>query len=181
MPVSRIVSPVSVERATTPTLAGLRQARAQQVAIRRWLARPIDTARPRPAREGAGRAWKPAAMTRTSRAGRTRRNRVRRRPVGCPLDAPTPGCRPRHLCRRPCCRLGRTDVGAAEQPRRGGCSRRCALRRPAPAKAGRGRRVGGRLCGLGGDRGDQRAGSRAPTSWGPRRLRRDGVPGEPAG
>ena len=36
MPVSRIVSPVSVERATTPTLAGLRQARAQQVAIRRW-------------------------------------------------------------------------------------------------------------------------------------------------
>ena len=37
MPVSRIVSPVSVERATTPTLAGLRQARAQQVVIRRWL------------------------------------------------------------------------------------------------------------------------------------------------
>lgn len=37
MPTSRIVSPVSVERTSTPTLAGLRQARAQQVAIRRWL------------------------------------------------------------------------------------------------------------------------------------------------
>ncbi len=37
MPAGRIVSTVSVERATMPTLAGLRQARVQQVAIRRWL------------------------------------------------------------------------------------------------------------------------------------------------